>query len=700
MVKYNVEEIRNIAFCGHGSAGKTTLVDRILTATGMINRQVSVDEGTSVCDFDEEEKAHKYTIEATVVNFNHGGKHFVGIDTPGYPDFIGQTIGALRGVDTAAIVINAQSGIEVNTRRVFAEAKKAGLGRVIVINKMDADNINFSGLLDSIRELFGSECVPLNVPLGQGSDFRGVASTLNPPADTSGALLNPAEIHDSLIESVIVADEAVMERYFEGTQPTAEELSRLIVTAIAEGSLIPILCVSAKTGTGLPELLDALTLCALPPDQVKRTATNPAEEEVEVKADPAGPLVAQVFKTRIDPFVQRLSFIRVFSGKLATGQSIPVVGSRKPMKIAQLFEVQASETIPIDEVGPGSIVAVTKMEDLQTGSSLGEFTLPPIPFPTPMVGLAAMPKTRGDEAKLSGALGKISQEDRTFHLEHDPQTKETVITGMSELHLQLIRERLKRRDKVELETKEPKIPYRETIQANAEGSYRHKKQTGGRGQFGEVHIRMYPLPRGTKVEEFANKDRFPSLKSTHYDAENNFLWVDSVVGGTIPGNFMPAIEKGFKERIARGVIAGYQVQNVCVEVHFGKHHPVDSSEQAFKTAASMAFKNVFLQAKPSLLEPVVKMEITLPSAKVGDINSDMSGRRGRVLGMASAGGDLQTVTAEVPLAEVTTYARSLSSITGGQGSYTMEFSHYDVVPGNVLQQIIAKAQLKEEEDEE
>jgi elongation factor G len=700
MVKYRVEEIRNIAFCGHGSAGKTTLVDRILTATGMINRQVSVDEGTSVCDFDEEEKAHKYTIESTVVNFNHAGKHFTGIDTPGYPDFIGQTIGALRGVDTAAIVINGQSGIEVNTRRVFAEAKKAGLGRIVIINKMDAENINFSGLVDSIREFFGSECVPLNVPLGQGADFRGVASTLNLPADTSGALLDPAEIHDSLIESVIVADEAVMERYFEGTQPTAEELSRMIITAVAEGSLIPILCVSAKTGTGLPELLDALTLCALPPDQVKRTATNSAGEEVAVKADPAGPLVAQVFKTRIDPFVQRLSFIRVYSGTLATGQSIPVVGSRKPMKIAQLFEIQASETIPIDEVGPGSIVALTKMEDLQTGSSLGELTLPSIPFPTPMVGLAATPKTRGDEAKLSGALSKISQEDRTFRLEHDPQTKETVITGMSELHLQLIRERLKRRDKVEVETKEPKIPYRETIQANAEGSYRHKKQTGGRGQFGEVHIRMYPLPRGSKVEEFANKERFPSLKSTHYDEENNFLWVDSVVGGTIPGNFMPAIEKGFKDRIARGVIAGYQVQNVCVEVHFGKHHPVDSSEQAFKTAASMAFKNVFLQAKPSLLEPVVKMEITLPSTKVGDINSDMSGRRGRVLGMASAGGDLQTVTAEVPLAEVTTYARSLSSITGGQGSYTMEFSHYDVVPGNILQQIIAKAQLKEEEDEE
>jgi elongation factor G len=274
-----------------------------------------------------------------------------------------------------------------------------------------------------------------------------------------------------------------------------------------------------------------------------------------------------------------------------------------------------------------------------------------------------------------------------------------VITGMTELHLQIIRERLKRRDKVEIETREPKIPYRETIQINAEGMYRHKKQTGGRGQFGEVHIRMFPMPTGVNVEEWATKAKFPSMKELHYDAENNFLWIDSIVGGTIPGNFLPAVEKGFKDRIARGVIAGYKVQNVCVEVFFGKHHPVDSSEQAFKTAGSMAFRNVFQQAKPSLLEPIVKMEVTVPTGNVGDINSDMSGRRGRVLSMDSAGGDLQTVIAEVPLAEVTTYSRSLSSITGGRGSYSIEFSHYDVVPGNVLQEIIAKSQMKEEEEE-
>jgi elongation factor G len=699
MAKYSVDQIRNVVFCGHGSSGKTTLVDKILTTTGAISRSASVDDGTSVCDFDEEEKTHRYTIEATVVHCDRGGKHFCMIDTPGYPDFIGQAIGAMRGVDTAAIVINAQSGIEVNTRRVFTEAKKAGLGRMIVINRMDADNIDFPTLIDNIQELFGKACVLLNVPLGHGADFRGVASVLKPPADAAGALIDPSELSESLLETIIEVDEQVTERYFEGTPPTDEEVSRLIVRAVAEGSLVPMVCVSGKTGAGLPELIDALSLCALPPDALVRTAKNAAGEDVAVKADAAGPLVAQVFKTRIDPFVQKLNFVRVFSGTLKRDTTVPVVGVRKPVKLSTLFVVQGEETTAIDEVGPGGIVAVAKVEDLHTGSSLGELAMPLIPFPTPMVGLAASPKTRGDESKLSGALQKICEEDSTFRRDLDPQTKEMVITGMSELHLQILRERLKRRDKVEVETREPKIPYRETIQANAEGMYRHKKQTGGRGQFGEVHIRMFPMPKDVNVEEWATKARFPSLKETHYDAENNFLWIDSVVGGTIPSNFLPAIEKGFRERLERGVIAGYKVQNVCVEVHFGKHHPVDSSEQAFKTAGSMAFRNVFQQAKPSLLEPIVRIEVTIPTANVGDINSDMSGRRGRVLSMDSAGGDLQTVIAEVPLAEVTTYARSLSSITGGRGSYTMELSHYDIVPGNVTQEIIAKAQMKEEEEE-
>ena len=695
-----VENIRNIALCGHGSSGKTTLVDKILQFTGEITRPASVDDGTSVCDFDEEEKAHKYTIEAKITHFTYGGRYFQLLDTPGYPDFIGQTISALSAVEVAGIVINAQAGIEVNTRRVFQEAQKAGLGRVIILTKLDQENINFPGLVSRIREFFGKECVLLNVPIGLGAELRGVVSTLEPPADVSGAVIDPREIHEALIESIVEADDEVMERYLEGQLPTQEEIGRLISTAVVKGTLIPMFCVSAKAGIGLKELLEGLALCVPAPSQLPRKATAPDGTEVEISADPTGPLVARVFKTRIDPYVQKISYIRIYSGTLRSGETVPVLGQRKGVKLAQLYRLQAAEMEPIDSAIAGQIVAVTKSEELETGSILGDYKLPPLVFPTPMVGLAASPKSRGDEAKLSSSLAKVCQEDPTFRLDRDPQTKETVITGMSELHLQIILERLRRRDKLEIITKEPKIPYRETIQAKAEGSYRHKKQTGGRGQFGEVHIRMWPLPRGIKPEEYATKERFPEMKEWHYDPESNFLWVDSIVGGVIPSNFMPAVEKGFKERIEKGVIAGYPVQDVCVEVFYGKHHPVDSSEQAFKTAASMAFRNVFQQAKPAILEPIVRLEVTVPTEKVGDINSDISSRRGRPLGLNSAGPGMQTVIAEAPLAEVMSYARVLSSITGGQGSYTMEFVRYDIVPPHIQEEIIRKAKLEEEEEKE
>ncbi len=699
MAKHDIADLRNIALCGHGSTGKTTLVERLLEKTGAVKQAGSVDEGTSVCDFDEGEQTHKYSIESTLVHFEHGGKFFQLLDTPGYPDFIGQAIGALHAADTAAIAVNAHVGIEVNTRRVFDVAGRLGLARMIVVTKLDSENIDFPALVASLQEMFGAGCVPLNVPLGSGHELRGVASTLDVPDDTSGALMDPAEIRESLIEAVVEADEAAMEKYLEGEPPSDAELERLMLAAIAGGNLIPIVCVSAKEGVGLDELLDTWVRYALPPDRLKREASGDDGGSVELKPDPNGPLVAQVFRTRIDPFVQKLSFIRVYSGTLKRDASVPVSGVRKNVKLTQPMRIQAAHHDNIDEAGPGELVAVAKMDDLHTGSSLGDYTLPEIRFPTPMVGLAVTPKSRGDEAKLSGALHKVVEEDPTFRLDRDAQTKELVTTGMSELHLQIIQERLQQRDKVEINTHEPKIPYRETIQAPADGSYRHKKQSGGRGQFGEVHIRMFPLPEGTDIEEFATKDRFAQMREFHYDPGHNFLWVDSIVGGSIPNNFLPAVEKGFKDRIERGVIAGYTVQNVCVEVHFGKHHPVDSSEAAFKTAGSMCFRNVFQQAKPSLLEPIVKIDVTVPGDNLGDINSDMSGRRGRVLGMSSAGGDLQTVTAEVPLAEVTTYARSLSSLTGGRGSYSMEFSHYDVVPPNVQKEIIDKAALKEEEDE-
>ena len=699
MSKFTANNIRNIVFCGHGGSGKTTTADTLLNVTGVVKRPASVDDGTSICDFDEEEKNHKYTVEASIVHFEHAGKRFNVIDTPGYPDFIGGTIGAMGAVDTAAIFVNAQAGIEVNTRRVFAEAKKAGLGRFIVISKMDGDNIGFDALIENIQDVFGTECVLFNVPMGHGHEFTGVASTLNPPEEAPGALHDPHEIHESLIETIVTVDDAALEKYFEGVLPTEEELSRLIAKGMLEGTLVPMFCVSAKTKVGLPELMDAMAAFALPADMIKRKATKADGEEVELDCDPAGPVAAQVFKTRIDPFVQKINYIRVYNGTLKTGAQVAASTSRRGFKIAQLFDIMANDLQPVEDAGPGDIVAVTKCEELHTCATLGDFSMAPYAFPTPMVGLAAAPKSRGDEAKVSGALTKLAEEDSTFLVERNDQTKQLVITGMSELHLQVLQERLKRRDKVELDTKEPKVPYRETIQSKASGFYRHKKQSGGAGQFGEVHIRMYPFPGGTNPEEFAmDKTRFPSMKEFKHFPENNFLWVDSVVGGTIPANFMPAIEKGFKERMERGVIAGYHVQDLCVEVHFGKHHPVDSNEQAFRTAGSMAFKNVFMEAKPSLLEPIVNLEVTVPTDNVGDVNSDLAGRRGRPIGMESAGGGMQTIIAEVPLSEVMTYNRTLASMTGGQGSYTIEFNRYDFVPGNVQAQVIASADLQEEEE--
>jgi elongation factor G len=693
----NVEDIRNVALVGHGSSGKTTLTDKILVKTGAVSGNPSVDDGTSICDFDDEEKHHKYTIEAAITHFEYGGKQFNFIDTPGYPDLIGQAIGALRAVETAVIAIDAQAGIKVNTRRMWGEAGKAGVGRIIALTKLDAENINFEGLIENIQEVFGSGCQLLNVPLGQGSGLKGVASTLEPPGDTGGALIDPNDLRESLIESIVEVDEGVMERYLEGEMPSAEELSRLLMQAIAGGTLTPIVCLSNKNDVGVAEFLDVLASAALPPSAVKRTAKKDGDE-ITLKADPAAPLAAQVFKTRIDPFVQKLSFIRVYSGTLKRDTTVPSPSARKGIKIGPLFRVQASETAQVDEAIAGEIVAVAKCEELHTGTSLGEVECPPIVFPRPMVGLAVSPKSRGDETKLSGSLHKITEEDPTVHLDHDQETKEMVLTGISELHLTLIRERLKRRDKVEVDVKEPKIPYRETVQGNAEGSYRHKKQSGGAGQFGEVHIRVYPYPEGATPEEYATKERFPQLKSTHYHEKSHFMWVDTVVGGAIPGNFMPAIEKGFLERIKKGIIAGYPVQNVCVEVFYGKDHPVDSNETAFRIAASKALNEVFQKARPSLLEPMVRMHITVPAEHVGDVSSDMSGRRGQMVGMESAGGGMTTVETKAPLAEVSTYARTLSSMTGGQGSYTMEFSNYEPVPGNVQQEIIAKAQLKEEED--
>jgi elongation factor G len=702
MADVTTADIRNVALVGHGATGKTTLADLLLFKAGVATRAGSVDDGSSLLDTDDEEKDRNSSISSTLIQFDHDGKRIQLIDTPGFPDFSGQMIGALAAVETAVVVISAGAGIEVNTRRAFQAAGDAGLGRMILVNKCDMDNVDFSGLVDEIQEAFGRACVPLNVPVGTGGDFSGVISTLDVPSDVpDGVELDPSEVNQSLMDSIVEADEELMERYLEGEALSQEELSSGVSTAIASGTLIPIFCSSSKTDVGVDEFLSGLVSCSLAPGDVERTASAGGEDvAIDVGGDS---LLAQVFKTRIDPFVSKMSFIRVFSGTLKKDSSVTVPRIDKAVKIGQLLSVSGAEQEAVEEAVAGQIVVLVKMEDLKVSDTLAAASgteLAAIEFPRPMVGLAVKPKSQADQTKISGALQKIEEEDSTFRVERQPQTKEIVMMGMSELHLQVIEKRMASRDKVHMVTRAPKIPYRETVSGSSEGSYRHKKQTGGAGQFAEVHFKVQSLVQEFgEPDDFFIKANFENLRSFNYDDSLNYCFIDRVSGGSVPNNFIPAVEKGVRERMEQGVIAGFQVQDCTCELYFGKDHPVDSNETAFKTAANRCFREVFQQAHPVLLEPIVKLEITVPDSHLGDITSDLNTRRGRMEGMDNAGGGFQVVTAKVPLAEVMTYSRSLSSMTGGQGSYTYEFSHYEPVPPQEQSKIVAAAKRSDSDEE-
>lgn len=700
MAAIDIRNIRNVVLAGHSATGKTTLGDLVLFKTGKATRPGSVDDGTSLLDTDEEEKQRKGTVTASICYFDHKGKRFHLIDTPGATDFVGQAGGSFRAAETAVLTISAPAGIEVNTRRTFAMATEAGLARVLVVNKCDADNTDCAALVQEIRQLFGNACIPLNVPVGQASSFSGVVSTLKQPDEVPGdAVIDPKELHQQLMDAIVEADDALMERFLEGEDLAPEEVAGGITKALAAGTLIPIFFCSAKKDIGVSELLDALAEYAPAPTDIQRVGLKDGEE-VEIQQSADAPLVAQVFKNRIDPFVAKMSFVRIFGGTLKKDQSVTNHRDGSTVKVGQLNRVQGAQLEPIDSATAGEIVAVVKIESLKIGDTIGDPdapVMPPIVFPKPMVAMAVEPKSRADQAKISGALQKIEEEDPTFHIVRDPQTKELVIWGMSEQHLQTMIDRLQKRDKVEVVTRPPKIPYRETITGTAEGSYRHKKQTGGAGQFGEVHFKLSPMPQGVNPEEFFTKERFLNMREYHYDPELNFAFVDRITGGAISNNFIPAVEKGVRERMEQGVIAGYQVQDVICELFFGKEHPVDSNETAFKTAASMCFREVFQKANPVLLEPIVKIDITVPGDRVGDVTSDLNTRRGRMEGMESAPGGFQVIHAKMPLAEMLNYARALSSLTGGQGFFTFEFSHYEMMPPNEQAKVIAEAQRQKEE---
>jgi elongation factor G len=711
MAKYRVEDIRNVALVGHGAAGKTTLADAILFKAGAVDRKGSVDDGTSVSDYDEEEHKRRISIDTSLLNFEYKGKQIHLLDAPGYPDFVGGALEALTAVETAIIVISAPAGIEVNTRRMFTEAGRRGLARMIVINKLDADNIKFDELLNNIQTSFGKGCTLLNAPNGLGAQFTGVVNVLSSSA-AGGGPVDTAQARTKLLDAIVESDDVLMEKYLGEGDVSSDELTTALPKALATGTVIPIFCTSARKDIGVAELLDAIAQYAVSPVQAapRKAVKGSGDKTEEITLEPkdAGELVGQVFKTINDKFVGNLSFFRVFSGKITAEQQIVNARTGKSSRTGGLIIMQGKQQKPVTEAIPGDIVAVAKVEELHIGDTVGTSAHPPKmarpAFPTPMFGLAVEPKARGDEQKISGSLQKIADEDPTFHISRDAQTHELVITGMSQLHLDVIQNRLKRRYALEMITKEPKIPYRETITSPADANHRHKKQSGGRGQFGEVHLRVYPLSREITTEEecgekFANKSKFEKLRMFHYDPAYNFAFVDHIVGGSIPNQFIPAVEKGCRELLERGALAGYRIQDVGVEVHFGKDHPVDSSEQAFKTAGRIAFKNAVLAARPVLLEPIVNLEVTIPSKYTGAILGDLNTKRARIENQDSLPGDLAVISARVPLAEVTRYAAQLGSITQGQGSYTMEFSHYDQVPGNVQQQIVSKAKVAHDEEE-
>jgi elongation factor G len=717
MAKYKVEDIRNIALVGHEQAGKTSLTDGLLFKAKAVDRKGNVDEGTSVSDFDEEEKKHKYSIDTAVLHIESQGKKVNLLDAPGKPEFVGAALGALNAVDTALIVVSAPAGVQVNTRRMFAEAGKRGLGRILVVNKIDADNVHFNELIKALQDNFGKGCVLCNVPVGIGASFSAVVSVLQPPDKVPpGTAVDPNAVRSQLLDAIVESDDALMEKYLMEGTVSPQELAAALPKALAAGTLIPIFCTSAKKDIGVQELLDSILAIALSPVQAKkRTAvkgTGDKATEVTLEPSESAEFTAQVFKTLSDKFVGNLSFFRVLAGKLTAEQPIVNTKTGKSSRTGGLLWMQGKQQANVPEAIPGDILAVAKVEDLHIGDTLSSSAqsakLPRPSYPTPMFGLAVEPKARGDEQKISGSLQKIADEDPTFKVTRDSQTKEMVITGMSQVHLDIVQHRLKRRFDLEVVTKEPKIPYRETIMGTAEAEHQHKKQSGGRGQYAKVHMRIYPLKdedissKEQFFEKFAIKSRFEKIRvdSSHYDLDHNFGFVDHIVGGSIPINFIPAIEKGCKELLETGALAGYRIQDVAVEIFFGKFHDVDSSEAAFKTAGRNAMKKAFLAAKPILLEPIVDLEVTVPSKYTGAILGDLNTKRARIENQDSLPGDLAVIKGKVPLAEVTRYAAQLGSITQGQGAYTMEFSHYDMVPGNVQQQIVSKAKLAHEEEED
>jgi elongation factor G len=673
--------LRTLALVGPATVGKTSLVETLLWKSGTLGSPGSVERGSTVSDWDPLERRAQRSLNSSVVHFRQGGVLTHVIDTPGAPDFLGQSLPALEAVETAAVVISATTGIEPMAVHMMNWAAQRERDRLIIVNKIDAQGVNLEALVAQIQAAFGRECLPLNLPANGGSQVVDCFYTRS-QAEGSTDFSSVEQAHRALVEQVVEVDGAFVERYLNDGDIDPQELHAPLEQALREGHLIPICFVSARTGAGVPELLDVIA--RLLPDP---TEGNPPQflngegaeaRPLRAEPDPARHVLAHVFKVTQDPYVGKMGVLRVHQGTLTAGSQLYVGDARRPFKVGHLLMLQGKEYVEVPRALPGDVCAIAKVEELHFDAVLHDspeddrIHLKALDFPVPVHGLAIEPKRRGDEQRLHDILQKLVSEDPCLRLEHVAATNESVVYGLGELHLRTLLDRLTEVHRCEVITRPPRIAYRETITAPAEGHHRHKKQTGGAGQFGEVFLRVEPLPRGA-----------------------GFEFVDEVKGGAIPYNFMPAVEKGVRQALEAGVVAGYPVVDLRVVVYDGKHHAVDSKEIAFITAGRKALIAAVQAARPSVLEPIVNVEIAAPEQNIGDITGDLASRRAQVSGTTSASGAL-AVVALAPLSELSSYQSRLNSLTGGQGRYTLAFSHYEAVPPAVQAQLASQYRLKDE----
>jgi elongation factor G len=684
MATFTTEALRTVALVGHGASGKTTLTEALLHKAGTIVTPGSVERGTTVSDFDPLEKQFLHSLYSSIVHLDYAGTRTHLIDTPGHPDFIGQAIGALDAVETVAVVVNAQNGIELVTRRMMEWAADRRLCRMLVVNRIDAENVDLPGLVRALQDAFGKACLPINLPADGGARVIDCFANDSGEAD----FLSVGEVHRMVLEQIVEVDEAAMERYLEQGDVDPATLHAPLEKALREGHIIPICFVSARTGAGVRDLLEVFARHLPNPSEGNPPpffkGEGDAATEFRSAPDPGKHVLAHVFKVQSDPYVGKLGVFRVYQGTVSRETLLFVSDGRKPFKVSHLFLLHGRDHVEVNEAVPGDIAAVARVEEVTFDAVLHDshdedhIRMRPLTFPRPMFGLAIEPKRRGDEQKISEALHRIAAEDPTFKVEHDAATHETVIRGLGDLHVRSVLERMSAHFKVEVDTRPPRIPFRETIAARAEGHARHRKQTGGAGQFGEVYLRVEPLDRGA-----------------------GFEFLDQTRGGVIPNQYIPAVEKGVRQVLNSGAVAGYPMQDVRVIVYDGKHHPVDSKEVAFVSAGRKAFLDALEKARPVVLEPIVSVDIVCPDAAMGDITGDISGKRGQITGTEATGAGMCAIRGLVPLSELNGYASRLKAVTGGQGSYSMTFAHYEAVPPTVQARLASeyKASRGQEVDE-